>query len=774
MMTRLFFLVAVYACCCSFITAYDTFQLFYDGIVSPEVVQSFQDESNVELLPSQIPYKSLVSDLSTSIMTDVIQTFLRTKDPKKSSSDFTDEERTLEMDRRCYESKTGEGRCTVDYDKGDRNVMIHLDSHVYSNQNHAMLRLQVSITYSDGFLAKDVLVKCVPKINNHIKYFHGVVWSIQERLTPTSEPLLPVTVPASQYIADLKASSVETLILSQPTLQNRMRIASITSSNRHTLEVWQYHDATLVEPVRSLFVSGQLLTTTHPSGTAHAEALVHPALISSEYPEYVVIVSLDPISVLKEVLKHKGVKKVVILGMDSAIVEMTQMYMPRLDDCSFLGTGLKSCLEQAIVEIVDLDVKAWMKLGAERIATLKGPDIDIFDKYIGVVYIDVPIGNDDWLDVEFHRDVHGNLDDSSVVVVAAGSQPKLFDVEDDHLSPRDQLLRQAYRDTPHGLGIDMGSVYDEPLAAPLSTAFLIFFVRVGSATSRSFMRTNSPAIEVDLIEKLHANIAVLPTLLYDGMTHRQYTTMSRAWEHWYCKSLPGRNLPICHTFLKQWFNADNHFYATEVRQHPIKGRALFATEDCPAGHFVLPHDAGLNIRVDSQQWIALNKFVDDFPEAEMYTQLRDFFISYGFESEPLGTTGWSASIACNNTFSNHGCTPKEVNVNWMESAYYGEENFYSPFSPPLVRKSELLGVLVEAAQDIKAGDEIMCDYGAFREPGGDDSQYALFLANMCDHGIGLVPSKKVGAPNDTYGERDPHKGTELQSSSGNNATSDEL
>ena len=221
------------------------------------------------------------------------------------------------------------------------------------------------------------------------------------------------------------------------------------------------------------------------------------------------------------------------------------------------------------------------------------------------------------------------------------------------------------------------------------------------------------------------------------MTHRQYTTMSRAWEHWYCKSLPGRNLPICHTFLKQWFNADNHFYATEVRQHPIKGRALFATEDCPAGHFVLPHDAGLNIRVDSQQWIALNKFVDDFPEAEMYTQLRDFFISYGFET---GTTGWSASIACNNTFSNHGCTPKEVNVNWVEYTYIGEDETESPpFSPPLIRKAELLGVLVHAVQDIKAGDEILCDYTSFRENEDIDPVYTKLLDDICHNGVGLVP-----------------------------------
>ena len=687
----------------------------------------------------------MVSDLSTSFMTDAIQSFVMTKEPTKTrSSDFSADERTLEMDRRCYEAKIpGQGgRCTFDHHSNE-DALIHVNTHFYSRQNQVLVQVEVAITsFRLGFAAKDALVKCVPKINDHIKDFYEVVWSIHERSSPL-DLTYPSTVAASQNRADLTASSVDTLILSQPLLKNRMRIAS-NMSYTFPLELWQYQDSTLTQPVRSLFVSGQLLTTSHPAGTAHVEALVHPALISSESPKYVVIVSLDPTAALKEILKHKGVQKVVVLGMDNAIVEMTRKFMPHLDNCTFLGTGETSCLHQPIVEIVELNAKIWMKQCAEAAASA---DVNVYDNFIDVVYIDVPIGNDEWLAIDFHKDLYESLDDSSVVVVSAGSQPKLFEVEDNDLSPRDELIRQAFRVAPYGLGYDMGSVYDEPLATPLASAFLILFPNL-SDTSTSFMRTNSPAIEIDVIQKLHADIAVFPTLVYDGMTHRQYNTLSRAWEHWYCKSLPGRELPICNSFLARWFNADNHFYGTVVRQHPVKGRSLFAVEDCPAGHFILPHDAGLSLRIDKQRWNALNKFIDDFPEADLYRQLRDFFITYGFESEALGSTGWAVSIACNNTFTNHGCSHDEINTCWVEELYVGEdENPSSPFSPPFLRKSELFVMLTHAVKDIKAGDEIMMDYSAFREHVATDQNFTKFLDDMCQKGVGLVPTTSV-ATND--------------------------
>jgi len=725
-----------------------TFQLFYDGIVSPQIIELYREQHQESTTTTSsdhdgIPY-NMISDLTTSFMTDAIQNVMTattmTKDPTNTGSPIINShEQTFEMDRRCYTNNKQRriGRCTIDHYSNHNHdaVMIHVSSHFYSSQNQVLVQLEVAITMPNikgKILAKDALVNCIPKINHHIKYFDEVVWSIHERLSPM-ELTHPTTVAASQHLADLTASSVDTLILSQPARKDRIRIAS-NISNEMSLEVWQYQDFTFSQPVRSLFMNGQLLTTTHPSGTAHAEALVHPALISSQYTEFIVILSLDPTAALKEILKHKGVKRVVVLGMDWTIVKMTQKFMPHLDDCTFLGNSETSCLYQNIVEIVELNATTWMKQGAEAAAAVP-LDEDPYDDFIDVVYIDVPIGNDEWLDIDFQKDVHVNLLDSSVVVIAAGSQPKLFEIEDNYLSPRDHFMRQAFRISPHGLGYVKGSVYDETLAIPLASAFVILFSE-NSNTFKSFMRTNSPAIEVDVIEKLHNNIAVLPTLVYDGMTHTQYNTLSRAWEHWYCKSLPGRDLPICNSFLARWFNADHHFYDTEVRHHPVKGPTLFAIKDCPIGNFVLPHNAGLTLHLDSQRWAALNKFINDFPAVEMYHRLRHFFDVYGLESEPFRSNDRYVSIGCDMIFAHHGCGDQDANIGLLEYALFGEDkNHFSPFSPPLHRKSELLGVLVETGTHIKKGEEIIGNCATFREKGNRVGSHK---------GIRLVPTTKAG------------------------------
>ncbi len=88
--------------------------------------------------------------------------------------------------------------------------------------------------------------------------------------------------------------------------------------------------------------------------------------------------------------------------------------------------------------------------------------------------------------------------------------------------------------------------------------------------------------------------------------------------------------------LKNWFNASNHGFRTEVVRDPIKGRSLHAAEDIPKGAFVLGDDTHMHLHIDSHQWEALNDFVKEFPDAKLYKELRDFFLIYGFENEPNG------------------------------------------------------------------------------------------------------------------------------------------
>ena len=58
----------------------------------------------------------------------------------------------------------------------------------------------------------------------------------------------------------------------------------------------------------------------------------------------------------------------------------------------------------------------------------------------------------------------------------------------------------------------------------------------------------------------------------------------------------------------------------------VKEISLFTLEDIPSGHFFLLEDAVWNLKLDAREWKALNKFIADFPDAKMYSDLRDFFL----------------------------------------------------------------------------------------------------------------------------------------------------
>lgn len=275
-------------------------------------------------------------------------------------------------------------------------------------------------------------------------------------------------------------------------------------------------------------------------------------------------------------------------------------------------------------------------------------------------------------------------------------------------------------------------LYLQPLAQPLSSTYIIMFPDSDTPYYR-FVRRNAPAIDVDLVNRLRPGISGRghPTMVYDGPTHLNYLMISRAWEHWYCQTIPGRDLPICKDFLPHWFDSEYHFYNAEVKRDPKKGRKLVTNEDIPKGHFVLPNDAALGIRIERDKWDALNQFVEDFPDASLFRQFRDFVIAYGFEAESLERSGWVVSIASNNSFTNHACTKEEETTMTIRDIHYSEDGGNDvSFSPPVNRRADLLGVLTITSRDVKAGEELTMDYSCFREE--PDEEFKEFLREMCE------------------------------------------
>jgi spermidine synthase len=445
----------------SFITRSKTYSLKYDALVAPELVESYlENEGDGE--QSLVPY-SMVTEVSTNIATDIVQLYSTTNEPKKSDRS----DRVLEMDRRCAQTIMGFGRCSIDYYRpGEVEIQISVTFGAEPEQDSAMVvSVDVSMACNTTSMARDILVRSIPHLNTQLKCFHGMVWSIFERQTPTVMKRhwqASVNLAHHQQQSDANKASLEALILERDDLNNRMRIASahLHESGKRALEVWHYTSPESRFDVRSLFVNGYLQSTTCSSGTAHAEALVHPGLMSlPEPPKKIGIISLEPTAVLREVLRYKEVESVILLGVDSDALEMTKTHISILNDCGFLSSEVTECTSQPQVEVVFEDLTQWLSSQV----TYQQEDPDSYP-YFDAILVDVPPGDVGWLDLSLQRNIKHLLDDNSIEIIASGSTPVLSDAYVRAYSPnaRDKLMRQTHRSVDvGGLGFYHQYVYDE-------------------------------------------------------------------------------------------------------------------------------------------------------------------------------------------------------------------------------------------------------------------------------------------------------------------------
>jgi hypothetical protein len=227
------------------------------------------------------------------------------------------------------------------------------------------------------------------------------------------------------------------------------------------------------------------LQTNAPAGVAHAEALVHPALVAHPSPKRVLVNSLSPVPIVMEVLKYKSVEHISIIGSDVAAVDLIDTYMPTI---SFLLEESPSCMKSAAAEVIEEVVHAWLEHKSQS---------DLFD----IILVNVPEGEHSWLSVDMHNKLWDLIEsEDAIAVVSPRFAPSLFDIDTETVhSPRESFLRQGARSKDNdGFQIAM-LVYDEvrrqtvihclkrmhsktyrssflqPLAKPLSSTNMVVF-----------------------------------------------------------------------------------------------------------------------------------------------------------------------------------------------------------------------------------------------------------------------------------------------------------
>ncbi len=489
MKMRLFLFLLLVAIGCHTASGYQhehefgRYSLSYEALVDRNVISIDQtdkeDSNDVNDNKNEAKGYEMFTDLATEIATDIIQLYTDTTDSASSTSRSS---RKLEMDLRCYETTMmgGEsGRCNIDHArKGEVTIQIVVSYETYETYADEstseistiiiIIRVEATIAAKDT-TARNILVQSIPMINKQLQLQQqqqtqlagdsnqrsAFLWSIHQRPTPALFQTMKPQVPLR---AD-HASSLEKMILERQDLHQRMRIASSNKGN--SLEVWQHIEQGSL-PIRSIFSNGNLLSTTHTSSAAHAEALVHPALISIDViPELILIISSEPTAILKEVLKHRRVLSVVLLGVDLDALALAEKYLPFNNDCSFIANpaaGGKqqdssdvtaTCLSQPnVILIKNETISEW----------LTSFNADTSKVLPNVILVDVPPEKEEsLLSSDIQSKLREIVSDDAIVVLASGATPKLLDTHE--LDKRHALLRSATESSSRG-GLEYYQVYN--------------------------------------------------------------------------------------------------------------------------------------------------------------------------------------------------------------------------------------------------------------------------------------------------------------------------
>jgi len=552
-------------------------------------------------------------------------------------------------------------------------------------------------------------------------------------------------------------------MLSNPNLEKkRIYHDKEEEHDNDAIEIWEFNESNdSTTSTKALFINSNLKHLSNnanndelplSSSKANAEAFIHPSILNHPYPTRIAIISKTPLLHMQEILKYESIKAIDIIGTNVMQLKNVINIIPELNDCSGFEGIDEHCMNNTdIISIIDQDVNDWIDV------TIMNEEEKDEERYkYDIIYIDSPSSSSkeeiDWLSVSFIKRLTDLLDfreDASMIVINSGHAPTTSiststptaSTKSEQL--RYELLKVASQRKKREIDHEAIVIYDEPLANPLNSAYIILFHRAGESYER-FFRERPTSFDIDIITNLRTTTNNKPpTALYDGPTHERYKRPSRTWEKWFCNTPPWKEYYLCTTFYNQFFNKEYHHFNTVVRDHPIKNRALYTTTKVKEGHFINANDDSTLLHIDSYQWENLNEFVKVIPSATMYKELKDFINAYGFETDILGLTGWSVSMTSNQTFTNHACTELDSTVTGLEKAFETDEdskyNNYVAFNPAIQRRASLFAVLSVATRDLDIGAELMVDYTSFRDTVDDDFQ--AFLDKICNSGVGLVPNK---------------------------------
>ncbi|KAL7534421.1 hypothetical protein ACHAXR_005862, partial [Thalassiosira sp. AJA248-18] len=283
---------------------------------------------------------------------------------------------------------------------------------------------------------------------------------------------------------------------------------------------------------------------------AHLEALVHPSMITHMNPRRVAIIGGGE-GILREVLKHNTVRKVVMVGIDKE-PEWSNYTDTEGSDADF-DDPRESVVLEDIFQFFSED------------------EVETFD-----VIITATLDHDKMDDFRVPDSLFDRLSEDGVFVVQLG--------ESDINKPEAEAAMNKSNTAIERLenaGFESIHIYDESHSHS-QASYLV--VALKDSESRANWYKTSAEIEVELHKRIQRTKSGESTLLFfDAPAMISYQVPSKAQETMYChKDLPPES---CDEYLgidPEAINAPmSHFEARKSTLGDNAGRGLFATQDIP-------------------------------------------------------------------------------------------------------------------------------------------------------------------------------------------------
>jgi len=496
----------------------------------------------------------------------------------------------------------------------------------------------------------------------------------------------------------------------------------------------------LFEPDRIVYLDGVTQSSKNGLEPYH-EALVQPAMFAHPNPKKVGIIGGGECATLREALKHKTVEEVKMMEIDEEMVQVSREHLPSWSDCSDLEGSADWCGNDERAEIYYGDALAWFNHRFSDTERIDSPEfkeepfdvliMDALDPQDDVPFAEVLYTNDAYL-----KSLYNALSDDGVIVLQLGISPKSNDPAESMALSR----RRAYlMSSMERVGFESLHVYDEiycDFDDPWS-----FLIAMKGERNRSLWYQGMAELDIAIHERVKRTHSGTPALKYfDAPTMRGYQVPHKGFESVFCKSSDGVDACKSMNSVQGESVPSSNF---EMRMSGVgegSGRGVFTKTDIKKGTFIAPEASQKILHFPPAATASIYKLSGSEMKPNEIVDVWKYMDGYGWDIMTSGAEEYFVDSGIM-TFVNHGCNGT-FNIDGEESDGMTEQNFdtfpsiepeeklYNPFADRRRRSAETSYDF--ALRDIRAGEEIFCNYLFFNDNPIDSFEDGMTLRRMCN------------------------------------------